>query len=137
MAPRPLEQLRSERASSLVEFALILPVFLLLLLGTIDLGLGFRTYLGLAGAANEGARWLAIHPTDLNGARTQVVAEAARVGVPAGALTIRFTPALSSYHAGDTVTVTVEYTYLLMFGALTRLPQIPFQVEATTQVLYE
>jgi Flp pilus assembly protein TadG len=132
-----IQQLRSERASGLVEFTLILPVFLLLLLGTIDLGLGFRTYLGLAGAAHEGARWLAAHPTDLTGARSQVVAEAGRVGVSSGALTIHFTPVQASYHAGDTVTVTVEYTYLLLFGALTSLPQIPFQLQSTIQVLYE
>ena len=131
------DQLRSERASSLVEFTLILPVFLLLLLGTIDLGIGFRTYLGLVGAAHEGARWLSTHPSDLNGARSQVLAEAGRVGVPASRLTVRFTPVLSSYQAGDTVTVTVEHTYLLLFGALTNLPQIPFRVHSTALVLYE
>lgn len=64
-----MKLLRSERASTLVELTLILPVFLLLLLGAVDLGRGFRTYLALTSAAQEGARWLTTHPTDSNGAR--------------------------------------------------------------------
>jgi Flp pilus assembly protein TadG len=139
MQPLPSKQSseqNSERGSTLVELALILPIFLLLLLGAVDLGRGFRTYLVLTDAAQTGARWLTTHPSDSNGARALIVAEAAQVGLAANTITITITPAQSVYHAGDTVTVTVEHTYLLMFGALTKIPQVPFRTKAIMRVLY-
>jgi Flp pilus assembly protein TadG len=131
-----MQSFRSERASALAELTLILPVFLLLLLGTVDLGLGVRTYLTLTDAAYEGARWLASHPGDPTGAQTRIVATAGQVGVAAGALAIAITPAKSSYQAGDLVTVTVNHNYPLLFGALTSLPTLPLQAQATMRVLY-
>jgi Flp pilus assembly protein TadG len=128
---------RSERASALAELTLILPLLLLLLLGTIDLGLGVRTYLTLIDAAYEGARWLATHPSDLSGAQTRIVTTAGQAGVLGGALTVTFTPAASSYQPGDTVTVTLEHNHPLLFGALTSLPTLPIRTQATMRVLYE
>ncbi len=48
---------RREEAQSLVEFALILPMFLILLFGVIDFGLGLRAYVTLSSATREGARY--------------------------------------------------------------------------------
>ena len=56
--------LRRQHGQSLVEFAIILPVLLLLVLGTIDLGLGFKTYIVLTNVAREGARTVTIYPTN-------------------------------------------------------------------------
>ncbi len=44
------------RGQSLVEFALILPVFLLIAFGTIDFGLALDASLSVSNAAREGAR---------------------------------------------------------------------------------
>ncbi len=73
---RPL--LRREQAQSLVEFALLLPFLLLLLLGTVEIGRSFRTYITLTNAAREGAVWLTRHPSDSAGARTLVTGSGAR-----------------------------------------------------------
>jgi len=51
---------KRERAQSLVEFCLILPVFLILVFGVIDFGMGLRAYITVAHAAREGARFGAI-----------------------------------------------------------------------------
>jgi Flp pilus assembly protein TadG len=48
---------RSEDAQSLVEFGLILPIFLILVFGIIDFGMGLRAYITVAQATREGARY--------------------------------------------------------------------------------
>ncbi|MGE5597401.1 MAG: TadE/TadG family type IV pilus assembly protein [Hyphomicrobiales bacterium] len=50
----------TEAGQSLVEFAMILPVFLLLLFALVDFGRGFYTWLVVTNAAREGARAAAV-----------------------------------------------------------------------------
>ncbi len=47
---------RLHRGQSMVEFAVLAPIFFLLLLGTIDLGRAIYTYNSIADAAREGTR---------------------------------------------------------------------------------
>lgn len=47
----------SERGQGLVEFALTLPIFLLLMLGLFELGRAVWLYNTMSGMAREGARW--------------------------------------------------------------------------------
>lgn len=51
----------------MVEFALILPVLLLLMLGIIEFGYVLAAYTGLFNAAREGARYGVVEPMDLAG----------------------------------------------------------------------
>ncbi len=139
---RTSQNISRERGQSLVEFALTLPILLLLVLGTIDLGMGFRTYIALTNAAREGARWVTVYPGDVAGARARIAAEAGRIGLSDISLggegyTATFTPARTRYSAGETVTVRVAFDYELLFGALTGLPTVPFTAEATMVVLYD
>jgi hypothetical protein len=53
-------------AQALVEFALVLPLLLLFILGTMDLGRMFFTKMVLTNAAREGANYLAYIPEDAN-----------------------------------------------------------------------
>jgi Flp pilus assembly protein TadG len=52
--PRPT--LKSERGAELIEFALIFPLLLLVLLGIVDFGFLFQRYEVLTNATREGAR---------------------------------------------------------------------------------
>lgn len=131
----------ADTGQSIIEFAVVLPMFLALVLGTIDLGLGFKTYIGLTNAAREGARWISLHPTDPAGAVARVEAEADRVNLEvgefgAGGYTVALSPDKASYTAGEEVTVTISYEYELLFGAVTGLPNVPFDATATMVVLY-
>lgn len=54
---------RRDRAQSLVEFALVIPLFLLLLLGLIDFGRLLFSYISLANGSREMARVVAISGT--------------------------------------------------------------------------
>lgn len=60
---RQLRQRRRSRGQSLVEFALVLPVFLVFLAGALDLGRVFYANITLNNAAREGAFQAAITPT--------------------------------------------------------------------------
>jgi len=138
----PTQYTWTEIGQSIIEFAVVLPLFLALVLGTIDLGLGFKTYIGLTNAAREGVRWVSLHPTDVAGAQARVEAEADRVNLEvgefgAGGYTVALSPSKASYVAGDKVTVTISYEYELLFGAVTGIPDIPFDATATMVVLYD
>jgi len=54
----------SSPAQAVVEFALVLPILLLLVLGTMDYGRMFFTKIILTNAAREGANYLAYFPED-------------------------------------------------------------------------
>jgi Flp pilus assembly protein TadG len=51
-----------ERGAELVEFALALPLVLVLILGMFDFGLAFQRYEVITNAAREGARLATLHP---------------------------------------------------------------------------
>lgn len=55
----------NENGQTLVEFALILPILLLLVMGIIQFGIIFSAQIGITNAAREGARMAAVgHNTD-------------------------------------------------------------------------
>ncbi len=60
-----------DRGQALVELAIALPVFLLLLLGLFDVGRGVYTWNGLSEAAREIARATSVHPGVTLGASTE------------------------------------------------------------------
>jgi hypothetical protein len=53
----------SEDGASLVEFALVAPVLLLLLVGILDLGRAVNAYVTVSNAAREGTHYAILHPT--------------------------------------------------------------------------
>ncbi len=55
------------QGQGMLEFALILPVLLLVMLGTIEFGYVFAVYSGLFNAAREGARYGIVNPQDAVG----------------------------------------------------------------------
>ena len=61
----PHQRKRSERGAELVEFALMLPILLVILAGLWDFGRAYRTYQAITNAAREGAR-LAVVPAGVN-----------------------------------------------------------------------
>ena len=53
-----------QHGQSLVEFALILPLFVLLVVGVFDLGRAFFAYIAISNAAREGVRLYTFSPDD-------------------------------------------------------------------------
>jgi Flp pilus assembly protein TadG len=54
--------IHNDSGQSLVEFALILPIFVLLLVGVFDLGRAFFSYIAITNAAREGTRVVTFWP---------------------------------------------------------------------------
>jgi len=54
---------KGEGAQSLAEFALVVPLLLLLVFGIIDFGLGLRAYISVSSGVREGARYAAVGNT--------------------------------------------------------------------------
>jgi Flp pilus assembly protein TadG len=52
---------RRQRGQSLAEFALVMPIFLVLVMGIVDFGMGLKSWISITNAAREAARWGAIH----------------------------------------------------------------------------
>jgi Flp pilus assembly protein TadG len=55
---------KNEDGAAAVEMALVLPILLLLVFGIIEFGFIFNRYISVTHAAREGARQMAIRPTD-------------------------------------------------------------------------
>lgn len=59
-----ISYLKKEKGQSLVEFAFIIPVLMLILLGVFDFGRAFYAYNAISNAAREGARYGTVCPYD-------------------------------------------------------------------------
>ena len=100
---------RAERGQSLVEFVLVLPVFLVLLFAIIDFGMGFHAWITVTNASREGARIGAV------GASTAEIENKVRSSASSldqAKLSVTVTNAQGA--AGDPVTVDVAYQYDLI-----------------------
>ncbi|HAM26198.1 MAG TPA: pilus assembly protein TadE [Microbacteriaceae bacterium] len=103
-----------QRGAAAVEFALVLPVLLLLIMGLIEFSLIFNSQISLTNAAREGARVMAIH-NDPAAATSAAIAAAPSVNDPAiAAGDVTVSP--SDCAAGSTVTVTIHYSAKLLTG---------------------
>lgn len=58
---QPLAARSSERGQAVVEFALVLPLFIVLLVGLIQFGVGLNYWLDLNRLANQSARWAVVN----------------------------------------------------------------------------
>ncbi|TMG48152.1 MAG: hypothetical protein E6H91_06990 [Chloroflexi bacterium] len=65
---------RDDRGTSTMEFALILPVLVLLLVGIVDIARALNAYIVVGSASQEGARYAIVNPT----AAPSAIASAAR-----------------------------------------------------------
>jgi Flp pilus assembly protein TadG len=54
---------KGEGGQSLVEFAFVLPIFLLVLFAIIDFGMAFHSWIAVTSSAREGGRLAAVHPS--------------------------------------------------------------------------
>jgi Flp pilus assembly protein TadG len=105
---------RNERGAAAVEFALVLPLLVLLVAGIIDFGRAYYLQASLAGAAREGVRVMALK-NDAGLARAAV--RSAVGGITLSDAQIQVTPGTGSClsTATTTATATVAITYSTPF----------------------
>jgi hypothetical protein len=98
-----------EGGQSLVEFALVLPIFLLVLFAIVDFGMAFHAWIAVTNSAREGARLGAVR-----GSATEIEQRVwdTTGTLEQGKLTVTVTNAEGD--PGDSVIVDVSYAYSLM-----------------------
>ena len=113
---RPLRraQIRGSRGAAAVEFALLLPVFLLVIAGIVDFGRAFFTQITLTNAAREGARAAIV--STVSAADISVRAQASAPGIPG--ITTTATVCSGSGGGNASVTASAPFDWLLMGPAL-------------------
>ncbi len=102
-------RLTRDRGAAAVEFALVVPILLLLVFGIAEFGRAYNIQTTLSGAAREGARTMALE-NDPGAASAAAVAAAQPLDVSGGQVSV--SPGscpLSGTTASDTVRVTVTY----------------------------
>lgn len=105
----------SERGANLVEFAILLPLLLLLVLGIVELGWKFSQFNDVRHGAREGARFAAVSAGD-NGAIGQHVCDSMDA-ISAGMTSINVTLDDGSGDAGGTGTIQVQADVTSLTGA--------------------
>ncbi len=103
----------SERGAAAVEFAILLPVLLMLVLGTIEFGRAYNAQITLTNAARDGVRVMAI-ANDPGGAQTAAKNAAASVSttIPTSDVTL----STNVCSTGAQVTLTIKYTLSTITG---------------------
>ena len=116
---------RRRRGQSLVEFAVVLPVFLLILAGLLDFGLGLYTQMTVINAAREGARLGVVEPGNVSDITDRV--DAMATGLDPSRLTVTVTCqrptgpttfgscSAPAWQSGDAVVVKVAYDYKMIW----------------------
>ena len=106
-----------ERGAAAVEFAIILPILMMLLLGIVEFGYAFVLKASVSSAARVGVRNYAINWNDkVNGPTSKATAiDQAKFVLPnAGEVVTQV--ALSDCNAGIQTTMTIKYTYKSLTG---------------------
>ena len=114
---RVAERLLGERGAAAVEFALVVPVLLLLLFGIIEFSKAFNNQATLSSAAREGARSMALGHTAAE-ARSAVRAAADGLGLRDAQITVSPASCATASGTNTTVTVTVRYHQDVVAGLL-------------------
>lgn len=98
---------KRERGQDLVEYALLLPIFLLIIMGIFDMGRAVYYYSALQNSVREGARYGIIYPDDFSGIESVVQNKA--VGLDISALTVT-----TSYPDSDTIRVRATFRFQII-----------------------
>jgi len=126
---RPFAFLRDTRAASALEFALVLPILLTLIVGILEVGVLFYGVAGMKHAVGEGARYATLYPAPSNSAVvTQITNN--EVGLTTGTITGPTVTACTS-SSQTCKDISMSYTVTPNFGIF-RAP--PVTVTETRRV---
>lgn len=117
-----------ESGAVAVEFALILPIFLVLVLGIAEFGRAFNIQVSLSEAGREASRYAAIHCSEtgysVSSAQSAGIAAAPSVGLLASNIVISYS-GTGTCASGNNAVATVSYTTAWMTGFPALIPGMP------------
>jgi Flp pilus assembly protein TadG len=103
----------SERGAVAVEFAILAPVLIMILMGIMEFGRAYNAQVSLTNAAREGVRVMAISN---NQASARIAARNAAVSLTPALVDSNITFSTASCTTGAQMTVTVSYTLSTLTG---------------------
>ena len=113
---RKRHKMRGQRGQTMVEFAIVLPIFLLLLLGILQFGIAFNHYLALTDGVRAGARYGAVLRTSpTHDAQTIAKVKQSAANLDQSKITVTVS---STWVAGSDLTVCGSYPYSINLIAL-------------------
>lgn len=113
-----VRSIKNQKGQSLVEFAMILPFLLLLIMGIVQFGMLLNSYLGLQNAAREGARTGIVGSTNTE-IQNSIIATSPTLDV--NNLTINITPSEAIRESGEALTVKVSYNFQLTIPIISNI----------------
>lgn len=125
--------LRNQKGQSLVEFAIILPLILLIVMGIAQFGLLFNSYLTIQNATREGARTGVVGGTN-NEIRQSILNTSPYLKEEN--LTIHINPK-DNRRSGETLTVQIIYNYPLTVPIINNILGKTVQLNAQTSMRIE
>jgi Flp pilus assembly protein TadG len=111
---------------AVVEFAFAGTVFLLIVLGTIDFGRAIFISAQLHNAVREGTRYSIVHPTDIPGVKSAVVAQAVGTGLT--------TAGVTATCGASTCTVSASVSFSAVTQSFLGIPALTLQSTSTAQI---
>jgi len=119
---------RREAGAVAVEFALVLPIFLALVLGIAEMGRAFNIQVSLSEAARQASRYAAVHCSEksysVSDAQAAGVSAAPSVALTNANITVSYT-GTGTCADGNDVSVSVSYTTPWMTGFPNLIPGMP------------
>lgn len=131
MKLQKIKLIKQQQGQSLVEFALLLPMLVVILFGTVEFGRLWMTMNVLTGAAREGARVAAV--TAPNTAQVQTAIN----NVLNGANITGATITVVGPNAANNVTVTVRINYNVLTGTIIPGMSRTLQLTRTASMRWE
>lgn len=129
-----MKNIKNEKGQALVEFAIILPILLLLIMGILQFGMLINSYLTLENSSREGARLGIVGGT--NSDIQNIVIKTAPTLDPS-AITINITPSDGTRNSGDTLTINLTYNYKLTIPIISQLFNNSVMLNAQTSMRIE
>jgi Flp pilus assembly protein TadG len=129
-----MKLLKNQRGQALVEFAIILPLLLLIIMSIIEFGLMLNSYLTVRNVSREGARAGIVGSTNAEIENTII---STSPNLEECKLTINITPPEGSRKSGDTLTVKLTYKYKLIVPIISSLLGNEINLKAQTSMRIE
>jgi len=126
--------IKNKQGQALVELALVLPILIMLIMGTIEFGRIFHSYLLITNAAREGAR-AGIVGLDDTAIRTRVKDVSVSLALADSQISIE--PIQNSRVRGVPLTIQVDYSINLITPVLDVVLPNPFPLTTSTTMRVE
>jgi Flp pilus assembly pilin Flp len=146
MVAKVLRRSKDERGAAMVEFALVLPLLLTLVLGMMEFGKAFNYWIDATHLANEGARWAVVNHNPGTGtlqeyikgrANTVEFRDGGTPSIPSGdeaEVCISFPNGTANVGDPVLVTVTARYHWIPFIGDRIGSADVPIMGSATMRL---